>query len=225
MPSAVLLMLLVSGFGGYAAFHLLAPKLSALLPKAGRVLAFKVIETSDRGPAHGAFLAAEVAPDAGSTDDIAATAVAIASIVPASTVIVSIERSDVAPSVDRWRRTLARVEYRRMEQTPMSVSTAEPLLSASEIAASLEYSGRAGLGLTNEGQPLSPEMDKALVKTLAAKHGVNEDRVTLIAPLHTERGDRTDWITLPGPGSRHVSDLANCYARETRGADEWKACT
>ena len=203
---------------GYAVFH------HFNAPLTGHVLDFKVTEASDGGPAHGSFLGVEVSPDTGTLDDFAATAVAIASVVPADTVIVSIERNDVASSVDRWRRVLARAEYRPKEETSWTVSTANPLLSANEIAASDEYSSREGLALTNEGEPLSPEADIALVKEIASKHGLPTDRVTMFTPLHKEIGDRTDWSTLSGPGSQHVRDLASCYAGKTRGTDEWESC-
>ena len=203
---------------GYGVFHHFTE------PLTGHVLEFKVTEASDGGPARGSFVGAEVSPDAGTLDDFAATAVAIASVVPADTVIVSIERNDVASSVDRWRRVLARAEYSRKAETSWTVSTADPLLSAREIAASVEYSSRVGLALTSEGEPLSPEMDIALVKAIASKHGLSADRVAMFTPLHKEIGDRADWSTFPGPGSQHVRDLASCYAGITRGTDEWKKC-
>jgi hypothetical protein len=214
----VALSVVALALAGYAAFqHFTAPL-------AGRVLDFKITEASDGGPAHGSFVGAEVSPDAGTLEDFAATAVAIASVVPADTIIVSIERNDVASSLDRWRRVLARAEYRRKDETSWTVSTPHPLLSAKEIEASAEYSTRVGLALTNDGEPLSPETDIALVNAIASKHGLSADRVTMFTPLHKEIGDRTDWNTLPGPGSQHVSDLAACYAGKTRGTDEWKQC-
>ena len=124
---------------GYGVFHHFTE------PLTGHVLEFKVTEASATGAAHGSFVGAEVSPDAGTLDDFAATAVAIASVVPADTVIVSIERNDVASSVDRWRRVLARAEYSPKAEMSWTVSTADPLLSAREIAASVEYSSRAGI--------------------------------------------------------------------------------
>jgi hypothetical protein len=200
------------------AYHYLA------LPRVGRVLDFKVTEAFEGPPSHGSFVAADVSFDAGTPDDFAATAVAIASAVPSDTVVVTIERSDVPSSVGRWRRTLARAEYRRKDKPPWTVSTAEPLRSAKEIAASIEYSARAGLALTSEGEPLSSAMDDVLIKSLAAKHGVSTDSVMIFTPLHRERGDRSDWRTIAGPGSQHLEDLASCYAGKTRGTGEWKDC-
>jgi hypothetical protein len=213
-----LLFIVALVLAGYAVYdHFIAPL-------AGHVLDFKITEASDGGPAHANFVAAEVSPNAGSLDDFAATAVAIASVVPGDTVIVSIERNDVASSIDRWRRVLARAEHRRKDETSWMVSTADPLLSANEILASAEYSDRIGLALTSDGEPLSPETDIALVKEIASKHGLPTERVTMFTPLHKEIGDRTDWSTLPGPGSQHVSDLAGCYAGKTHGTGEWKHC-
>lgn len=214
----VSLLVAACALAGYAVFH----QFNA--PLTGHVLDFKVTEASDGGPSHGSFLGVEVSPDTGTVADFAATAVAIASVVPADTVIVNIERNDVASSVDRWRRLLARAEYRRKNETSWTVSTANPLLSANEIAASDEYSSRAGLALTKEGEPLSPETDTALVTEIASKYGLPADRVTMFTPLHKEIGDRTDWNTLPGPGSQHVRELANCYAGKALRTDEWKSC-
>ena len=194
---------------GYGVFHHFTE------PLTGHVLEFKVTEASDGGPARGSFVGAEVSPDAGTLDDFAATAVAIASVVPADTVIVSIERNDVASSVDRWRRVLARAEYSPKAEMSWTVSTADPLLSAREIAASVEYSSRAGLALTSEGEPLSPEMDIALVKAIASKHGLSADRVAMFTPLKKEIGDRADWSTLPGPGSQHGDRRDRGISKET----------
>jgi hypothetical protein len=213
-----LLFVVALVLAGYAAYDQFGA------PLAGHVLDFKITEASDGGPAHANFVAAEVSPDAGTLNDFAATAVAIASVVPGDTVIVSIERNDVASSIDRWRRVLARAEYRSKDKTSWFVSTADPLLSKNEILASAEYSDRIGLALTNDGEPLSPETDIALVKEIASKHGLPIERVTMFTPLHKEIGDRTDWSTLPGPGSQHVSDLASCYAGKKRGTSEWKHC-
>ena len=221
--AGVLTVLIAFALSGYATIYL-SPKLLALLPRSGRVIEFKITEASDNGPERASFISADVSPDMATLDDFAATAVAIASVVPGDRVIVSVERSDIAPSVDRWRRALARAEHRRKDKATWYVSTAEPLLSAKEIAASVEYSARAGLALTNENQPLSPEADAELVKITAAKYGVTADRVTMIASLHKETGDRADWRTLPGPGSQHVDDLARCYAGKARGTDAWKDC-
>jgi hypothetical protein len=200
------------------AYHYLA------LPRVGRVLDFKVTEAFEGPPSQGLFVAAEVSLDAGTPHDFAATAVAIASVVPADTVAVTIERNDVPSSVGRWRRTLARAEYRQKEKPQWTVSTAKPLRSAKEIAASVEYSSRAGLALTSEGEPLTSEMDEALINSLAGKHGVSADRVKIFTSLHREKGDRTDWWTIAGPGSQHLKDLASCYAGKTRGTGEWKDC-
>jgi hypothetical protein len=212
------LLVAVCALTGYAVFH------HFNAPLVGHVLDFKITKASDGGPDHGSFLEVEVSPDTGTLEDFAVTAVAIASVVPAETVIVNVERNDVASSVDRWRRILARAEYRRKDETSWTVSTANPLLSANEIAASDEYSSRAGLALTNERELLSPEADVALVKEIASKHGLPTDRVTMFTPLHKEIGDRTDWITLPGPGSQHVRDLLSCYTGKARRTDEWKSC-
>jgi len=209
------LFAVIFALAGYAAFAYFTA------PRKGHVLDFKVTETSNG--AYGSFVGAEVAPEAGTFDDFAATAVAIASVVPADTVTVSIERSDVASSIDRWRRTLARAQYRRKDERPWSVMTVEPLLSAKEIAASAEYSARAGLALDG-GELLSPQADGALAKEIAAKNGVSADRVTTFGVPYTETGQRDDWSALPGPGSQHVSDLASCYSGKPRGADGWKDC-
>jgi len=214
----MLLFVVILASAGYAAFqHLTAPL-------AGHVLDFKITEASDEGPDKSSFVGAEVSPRAGTPDDFIATAVAIASVVPADSVIVSIERNDVASSIDRWRRVLARAEYRAKDKASWTVSRADPLLSANEIAASVEYSARVGLALTSDGEPLSPEMDVALIKAIALKHGFPADRVTMITPLRKETGDRADWSSLPGPGSGHVRDLAKCYSGTTRDTDEWKNC-
>jgi hypothetical protein len=204
------------GLAGYAVFDYFAA------PRAGHVLAFKVTESSNG--AYGSFVGAEVAPEGGTPDDFAATAVAIASVVPADTVTVSIERSDVPSSADRWRRTLARAQYRGKDERPWSVITVESLLSAKEIAASVEYSTRAGLALTSEGDLLSPQADVELAKEIAAKHGVTADRVTAFGVPYTETGQRADWRALPGPGSQHINDLASCYAAKSRGTDGWTDC-
>ena len=211
----LLVAALALALAGYAVFDYLA----AL--HRGHVLDFKVTETSN-GP-YGLFVGAEVAPEAGTLDDFAATAVAIATVVPADTVTVSIERSDVASSIDRWRRTLTRAQYRRKDERPWSVITVEPLLAAKEIVASAEYAARAGLALDG-GELLSPQADGALAAAIAAKHGVKADRVTTFSVPYTETGHRDDWSTLPGPGSQHVRDLASCYAGKTRGTDGWKDC-
>ena len=167
---------------------------------------------------------AEVAIDAGTPDDFAATAVAIASAVPADTVVVSIERNDLPSSAGSWRRTLARAEYRQTEKPAWTVSTAEPPLSKNEISAAMDYSARVGLALTSEGEPLPSDMDDWLIKELAAKHGVSATRVMTFTRLYRERGDRTDWSPLEGPGSPHVSELARCYQSKTRGSGGWKEC-
>jgi hypothetical protein len=211
-----LVLLFAVALAGYAAFAYLTA------PRTGHVLDFKVTETSNG--AHGSFVGAEVAPEAGTFDDFVATAVAIASVVPDDAVTVSIERNDVASPADRWRRTLARAEYRSKDERPWSVITVEPLLSAKEIAASAEYSARAGLALTDGGDLLSPQADGELAKAIAVKHGVAAYRVIKFSVPYTETGQRADWSTLPGPGSQHVSDLASCYASRTRGTDGWKEC-
>ena len=139
-----------------AAYHMFAA------PRAGRVLDFEITDASDSGPSKAWSIVAEVAVDAGTPDDFAATAVAIANAVPADRVVVFIERSDLPTSAGSWRRTLARAEYTRTATPEWAVSTAEPPLSKHEISAAMEYSERAGLGLTREGEPLSPEMDDAI---------------------------------------------------------------
>jgi hypothetical protein len=209
------LFVVAFALAGYAALDYLAA------PRTGHVLDFKVTETSNG--AYGLFVGAEVAPEAGTNDDFAATAIAIASVVPADTVTVSVERNDVASAIDRWRRTLARVQFRRKDEKPWSVITLEPLLSAKEIAASAEYSARAGLALDGS-ELLSPQADGALAEAIAAKHGLTADRVTAFGVPFTETGNRADWSTLPGPGSQHVSDLASCYSGKSRGSDGWKDC-
>jgi hypothetical protein len=195
-----------------------------VVPAPGRVLDFKITEASTDGPSKAAFVAAEVAVDGGTLNDFAATALAIASAIPADAAIVSIERSDVPASVGHWRRTLARAQYGKKEKPPFAVSTPEPLLSAKEIAAGIEYSERAGLALTGDGKLLSSELDSALMNDLAAKHGVRADRVGLFTPLKTERGERSDWTMLEGPGSKHLEDLSRCYASKPRGTGDWQAC-
>ncbi len=201
-----------------AAYHVFAA------PRAGRMLDFHITDASDAGPSKAWSIVAEVAVDAGTPDDFAATAVAIASAVPADSVVVFIERSDLPPSAGSWRRTLARAEYTRTATPEWAVNTAEPPLAKNEISAAMEYSERAGLGLTREGQPLSPEMDDALIKELAAKHTVDARRVMTFTPLYRETGDRTDWSTLDGPGSQHVSDLVRCFAGHPREGGGWKEC-
>ena len=212
------LLVVVAALAGTAAYHKFAA------PRVGRILDFQVTEASDNGPAKAWSVVAEVAIDAGTPDDFAATAVAIASAVPADKVVVTLERSDVPSSAGSWRRTLARAEYRQTDKPAWTVSTAEPPLSKNEISASIEYSARVGLGLTSEGEPLSSTMDDALIKELAAKHGVSAIRVMTFTPLNREKGDQTDWRLLEGPGSQHVSELARCYASTTRGDGGWKEC-
>lgn len=218
LAGLILAAVALLALAGYAAHQIF------FAPAPGRVLDFKVTEASIDGPSRAWFVVADVAFEAGTPDDFAATAVAIAAVVPADNVIVAIERNDIPSSAGHWRRLLARAEYVKTDKKPLAVRTPVPLLSAKEIAASMEYTERAGLALTSDGEPLSSEMDDTLVKSLAAKHGVRADRVGLFTPLRTERGDRSDWVTLDGPGSKHLSELAGCYASTPRGTDAWKAC-
>ena len=212
------LLVVAAVLAGTAAYHEFAA------PRVGRILDFQVTEASDSGPSNAWSVVAEVAIEVGTPDDFAATAVAIASAVPADSVVVTLERSDLPSSAGTWRRTLARAEYRQKDKPAWTVSTAEPPLSKNEISASIEYSARVGLGLTSEGEPLSSDLDDALIKELAAKYGVGASRVMTFTRLHRERGVRTDWRSLEGPGSQHVSELARCYATKPRGGGAWRDC-
>ena len=84
------LLVTVCVLTGYAVFH------HFNAPLVGHVLDFKITKASDGGPEHGSFLEVEVSPDTGTLEDFAVTAVAIASVVPAETVVVNVERNDVA---------------------------------------------------------------------------------------------------------------------------------
>ncbi|MGQ0673763.1 MAG: hypothetical protein ACT4N2_12920 [Hyphomicrobium sp.] len=212
------LVLIAAVLAGYAAYDRFAA------PRVGRVLDFKVIAADDNGPAKAWTVIAEVPVDAGTPDDYAATAVAIAGALPADDVVVSIERSDVPSSAGTWRRTLARAEYRQTDNPAWTVSTAETPLSKAEIAAAMEYSDRVGLALTSEGEPLTSDMDEALSKELAAKYGVSPHRVMTFTRLHRERGPRWGWKAIDGPGSQHLDALAHCYANAARDSGGWKQC-
>lgn len=203
---------------GYVAYDRFAA------PRVGRVLDFNVTAAHDNGPAKAWTVIAEVPVEAGTPDDYAVTAIAIASAVPADDVAVSLERNDVPPSAGTWRRTLARAEYRQRDDPAWTVSTAEVPLSKSEIAAAMEYSTRVGLALTSEGEPLTSEMDDALIKELAAKHGVDPHRVMTFTRLNRERGPRWGWKALEGPGSQHLAALTRCYASAIRESGAWKDC-
>lgn len=193
-------------------------------PRIGQVLAFTVIAVKDDGPSKAWEIVAEIDPAAGTPDDFAATAVAIARAVPHDNVVVSIERSDLPPSAGSWRRTLARAEYRTTDSPEWTVNTAEPPRSKSELLASIDYSERVGLALTGEGEPMPSDTDEALVKELAAKHGVSPARVMTFTPLFRERGARWGWLALDGPGSEHLAALKSCLAKARPASDAWKAC-
>lgn len=192
-------------------------------PRIGRVLAFTVMTAKDDGPSKAWEIIAEVDPAAGTSDDFAATAVAVASAVPADAVVVTLERNDIPPSAGSWRRTLARAEYRAKDDPAWTVSTAEPPLTKAEVSAAMEYTERVGLGLTQDGEAMPAEVDAALVAELAAKHRVAPQRVKTFTPLYRERGPWWGWLTLNGPGSERVVALTGCFAARREG-EAWKAC-
>lgn len=193
-------------------------------PRIGQVLAFTVMAAKDDGPSKAWEIVAEIDPAAGTPDDFAATAVAIARAVPHDNVVVSIERSDLPPSAGSWRRTLARAEYRTTDSPEWTVNTAEPPRSKNELLAAIEYSERVGLALTGEGEPMPSDTDEALIKELAAKHGVDPYRVMTYTPLRRERGPGWGWIARHGLGSAHVHELERCLGAAPRDTGAWKAC-
>lgn len=205
----------LAGLAAYAYF---------VLPRTGRVLDFKISSAAEDRTSKAAMVVAEVSVDGATPDDYAATAVAIASAVPAGKVIVSIERNDVPASAGSWRRTLARAEFGVKDAATWAVSTAEPPLAKNEISAAIEYSERVGLSLTDDGAAMPSEMDEALIKELAAKYSVDPLRVMTYTPLYREVGSRWGWKALEGSGSPHLTELAKCFAGSKVGSDAWSAC-